>query len=75
MARGCRPRITPAQLRLMLPTNRAPTSTTAIGPAAVSKTQTTLSLRAKSPGTLAAVGGIDAEQVARHMTREPQRAG
>ena len=39
----------------MLPTNSAPTRTTAIGPDAVSKTQTTRSLRANSPGTLAAV--------------------
>ena len=42
----------------MLPTMVAPTSTSTNGPASPSKTQTTRSLRAKSPGTPRAVTGF-----------------
>ena len=42
----------------MLPTMVAPTSTSTQGPRSPSNTQTTRSLRAKSPGTPRAVAGF-----------------
>ena len=46
-----RGRISPLQGVEMLPTFSAPTSTTTIGPKAVSKCRLSRSLRLKSPGT------------------------
>ncbi len=50
--------ISPCQTVSMLPTLMAPTSTRAMGPASVSNTVTTRSLRANSPGTRAVVTGL-----------------
>ena len=49
---------TPCHTVAMLPTMVAPTSTSTMGPRAVSNTQTTRSLRANSPGTPRAVAGL-----------------
>ena len=78
VAQACavrRRRIRPDQARLMLPTKSAPTSTTAIGPAAVSKTQAMRSLRANSPGTPAAVAALTLNKSPGTMTRDAQGPG
>ena len=66
--------ISPAYTVSMLPTKSAPTSTRHSGPSAVSKSQTTRSLRANRSGHRARRRGIDAEQLARHVARRAQHA-
>jgi hypothetical protein len=50
--------ISPANTVSTLPTNNAPTITTASGPSSVSNSQTTRSLRANSPGMTRAVAAF-----------------